>query len=122
MQSNKKYPLCMFVILNMSIVYPVVKLLLSLAIIINLVQGILFLTELVILYRQQYQITSRVCFQVSSIAVFVGLSHTYVTCCINVIGEKISHRLCYIDIMYFDDKMYCIAGLFCGRKLTNFTF
>ena len=38
----------MFVILNMSIVYPVVKLLLSLAIIINLVQYVLGGTELIL--------------------------------------------------------------------------
>ena len=49
MQSNKKYPLCMFVILNMSITYPVVKLLLTLAMIRNLVQYVLGWTELIAL-------------------------------------------------------------------------
>ena len=48
MQSNKKYPLCMFVILNMSITYPVVKLLLTLAMIRNLVQYVLGWTELIL--------------------------------------------------------------------------
>ena len=56
------------------------------------------------------------CFQVSSIAVFVGLSHTYVICCINVIREKISHRL--IDIMYFNDKIL-YSRFVCGRKLSQ---
>ena len=48
MQSNKKYPLCVFVILNMSITYPVVKLLLTLAVIRNLVQYVLGWTELIL--------------------------------------------------------------------------